>query len=338
MTSTKTKSIDPKVVVIGGGTGSFTLLSSLKHFTKNLTAVVNMVDDGGSTGKLRDELGALPPGDVRQCLVALSNAPEYLRELFNFRFEKGTLAGHSFGNLFITAFEQMNDSFADSVNIVSKVLNVQGTVLPVTLEDTILEMTLDGNKVTGQAKIEDHNFDGSKRPKMSLKPKAKLNPRVKSAILAADIVVIAPGNLYSSLVPVLITEGLDEVLARTDAKVVQVANLVNKPTQTNGLTVGDYLEIIGGAIGGVEHIDALIYNDSNPPEGLLDKYANSGELPVEVEQGQLDNAGVELIAEALISNSPVERADNDSLMTSKRNFIRHDADKVSELILGVLDD
>ena len=225
---------DPKIVVIGGGTGSFTLLSALKEHTKNLTAVVNMVDDGGSTGKLRDEMGVLPPGDVRQCLVALSDAPEYLRELFNFRFGDGDLAGHSFGNLFIAALEQMNDSFADSIEHVSKILNVQGRVLPVTLEDTKLEMDLNGEHYTGQVTVETTEFDGSKdRPLMMLTPDARLNPEADAAIREADLVVIAPGNLYSSLIPALLTKGMNEALRDCDGHVVMVANLVNKRTQTN---------------------------------------------------------------------------------------------------------
>lgn len=328
----------PKVVVIGGGTGSFTLLSSLKHATPNLTAVVNMVDDGGSTGKLRDEMGVLPPGDVRQCLVALSDAPEYVRELFNFRFGEGDLAGHNFGNLFLAALEQMNDSFADSVELASKILNVQGTVIPVTLEDTKVEMDLNGEHISGQVNIEVNTFDGSERPLMMLTPDAKLNPAADEAIRNADIVVIAPGNVYSSLVPALLTKGMAEALAETSAHVVMVANLVNKKYQTNGFSVADYLEVIGEYIEGVEHIDTLIYNSEAPPEGLFEKYANQGELPVPVDPERLATFGVKLLAAQLISDAPIERAANDQLMVAERSYIRHDTDVLTDLIMGVLDE
>jgi uncharacterized cofD-like protein len=325
---------NPNIVVIGGGTGSFTLLSSLKKFAKNITAVVNMVDDGGSTGKLRDEMGVLPPGDVRQCLVALSDAPDYLRELFNFRFGEGDLAGHSFGNLFLAALEQMNDSFADSVAQASRILNVQGRVLPVTLEDTKLEMDLNGEHYSGQVTIESVEFDGSKdRPLMMLTPDALLNPEADEAIRNADIVVIAPGNLYSSLVPALLTKGMAEALKETSAKVVMVSNLVNKKFQTNSYDVADYVEVIGNYIEGVDAIDSVIFNDQEPPEGLFEKYANKGELPVGADLARLKALGIGLISEGLISESPVERASNDQLMTAERNYIRHDADKVSKLIL-----
>ncbi len=327
------QSNDPKVVVIGGGTGSFTLLSSLKNYTKNLSAVVNMVDNGGSTGKLRDELGALPPGDVRQCLVALSSAPDNLRELFNFRFEKGSLAGHSFGNLFISAVEQMNHSFADSIETVSKVLDVQGQVIPVTLEDTTLEMDLNGEHYKGQVEVEVNTFSGKDRPLMMLTPDARINPKAEQAIIDADVVVIAPGNLYSSLIPALLTKGMAEALEATKARVVMVANLVNKKHQTDGFKVSDYLNQIGEYIDGVDRIDTLIYNDSPPPEGLLEKYANSGEMPVEADEGVLKKTGVKLVGAALISDTPVQRSGNDNLMVAERNFIRHDADKVSRLIL-----
>ncbi len=311
-------------------------MSELKKHTKNLTAVVNMVDDGGSTGKLRDEMGALPPGDIRQCLVALSDAPEFLRDLFNYRFEEGGLAGHSFGNLFISALENMNQSFDESIKQVSKVLNVQGRVLPVTLEDTKLEMDLNGEHISGQVNVETEEFDGAARPLMMLTPDARINPEAEAAILDADIVVIAPGNLYSSLIPALLTKGLSEALAKTEARVVMVANLVNKRTQTNGFKVSDYLEQIGEYVDGIDNIDVVIYNNEKPPGGLLEKYANSGELPVEADEKKLSTYGVELIGAELISDTPVQRASNDQLMVAERNYIRHDARAVSGLIMGVL--
>jgi uncharacterized cofD-like protein len=270
-------------------------------------------------------------------LVALSNAPEFLRDLFNYRFEEGGLAGHSFGNLFISALENMNSNFDESIKQVSKVLRVQGKVLPVTLEDTKLEMDLNGEHVSGQVNVETTAFDGKERPLMMLTPDARINPEAETAILEADIVVIAPGNLYISLIPALLTKGLSEALAKTDAQVVMVANLVNKRTQTNGFRVSDYVDQIGEYIDGVENIDVVIYNNGDPPAGLLERYANSGETPVSADESKLARYKLRLIGAELISDSPVKRSRNDSLMVAERNYIRHDAKRVSELIMGVLD-
>lgn len=324
----------PHIVVIGGGTGSFTLLSSLKNYTKNITSVVNMVDDGGSTGKLRDELGALPPGDVRQCLVALSDASDELRDLFNYRFSEGTLAGHSFGNLFLTALEQAKSGFGESVAIASRILNVQGEVAPVTLTSTKLVMKLDGEETVGQFNVEVNEFDGSKRPEFSLSPSSSLNPIAEKAILEADLIVIAPGNLYSSLLPNFLVGGMKQAIEESPAKVVMVSNLVNKRHQTNGLKVSDYIDILEKYIGEGQ-IDHVIYNDSEPPTGLLEKYAQSGELPVAYDKQALAGRDTEMHGEALISEKPVERSSNDKLMAAPRNFIRHDADKVSRVLMRI---
>ena len=185
----------PKIVVIGGGTGSFTLLSALKQHNVDLTALVNMADNGGSSGLLRDELGVLPPGDVRQCLVALSTAPEELRELFNYRFPEGTFGGHSFGNLFISAVESMTSDFNDAIRIAGDVLRIQGRVLPMTLKDCNLVLEVGNKKIVGEYKIAYSDFDLQEKPKLSLTPKATITTESKQAIIDADLVVIAPGNL-----------------------------------------------------------------------------------------------------------------------------------------------
>ena len=184
--------IGTKIVVIGGGTGSFTLISGLKNYTTNITALVNMVDDGGSTGVLRDELGVLPAGDVRQCLVALSNTPK-VRELFNYRFEEGSLKGHAFGNLFMAALERMTGSFAEAVETASEVLSVRGRVEPITLDNTTLTVKLaDGTVVKGQHSAEGLKIPESERPWLELMPEANLNPAANQAIAEADLIVISP--------------------------------------------------------------------------------------------------------------------------------------------------
>lgn len=325
---------EPKIVVLGGGTGSFNVLSALKHESRQISAVVNMVDDGGSSGKLRDELGALPPGDVRQCLVALSDAPVFLRELFNFRFSAGELAGHSFGNLFISALESMSGSFAESIERTADVLRVSGRVIPVTLENTILEMDIKGEHIVGQANIEMAKFSGSDRPLMMLSPDAAVNPLAEEAIIEADIVIVAPGNLYSSLVPVLLTNGVAEAISNTKAEVLMIANLVNKKYQTNGYKLSDYVEVIGDYLGGPQHIDSLIYNNNPIPKQLLDKYAAGGEVAVEIDEAEVARLGISTFGAPLVSSEPVKRSKGDSLMETPRNFIRHDTKALAEAIFA----
>jgi len=193
MSSEQPKS-DLRVVTIGGGTGSFTLLSVLKEYFNDLTAIVTMSDNGGSTGQLRDELGVLPPGDTRQCLVALSESPK-VRDLFNYRFDEGSLAGHSFGNLFLTALEKMTGSFAEAVETASEVLNVQGQVIPATLDNVQLNLAWPDHNVVLEGEevidVEALPYD-PRQAILSLEPAAQANPAALAAIATADLVVIAP--------------------------------------------------------------------------------------------------------------------------------------------------
>ena len=228
------------IVVIGGGTGSFTLLQGLKRYTHNITALVNMADDGGSTGQLRDELGVLPPGDVRQCLVALSDTPK-VRDLFNYRFDEGSFKGHAFGNLFLTALEKMTGSFAEAVEMASDVLKITGRVEPITLSNVQLcAEGADGKPITGEYKIA--HAEIALRPNVWLEPEADANPEATKAILEADMVIIAPGNLYGSLAPARVISGIQEALKTTKAKCVYVANLVTKPGPTDGFSVKDFAD------------------------------------------------------------------------------------------------
>ena len=196
--------IGVKIVVIGGGTGSFTLLSGLKRYVHNITALVNMVDDGGSTGILRDELGVLPAGEVRQCLVALSNSPK-VRDLFNYRFSEGSMKGHAFGNLFMAALEKMTGSFADAVDVASDVLSVCGRVEPMSLDDITLVATMNGKVIAkGQHAIDAASMPGGERPFLTLEPFAHINPRAEAAILRnipAHTGKTTPGILTSHRLP-----------------------------------------------------------------------------------------------------------------------------------------
>ncbi len=323
-----------KVVVIGGGTGSFTLLSSLKHHPISITALVNMADNGGSTGVLRDELGVLPPGDVRQCLVALSQSPETLRELFNYRFPKGTFAaGHSFGNLFLSAFEMMSKDFGQAVELAEKVLNIKGKVLPITLDNCHLVIDTYAGTLKGEYEISQLNFEEDERPKLYLEPKADLSPKARQAILEADLVVIAPGNLYGSLAPALLVDGIGRTLRQTKAPIVYVANLVNKPHQTAGFAVHDYVDELERFIGG-QAIDVVLYNNKLPSKAILNKYAVEGEYPIAIDTEILKRAHYKAIGGDFLSKQAQSRNRNDTFI--KRSLIRHDGDVIAKAIMGLL--
>ena len=326
---------DPHIVVIGGGTGSFTVLSALKKHTRNITAIVNMSDDGGSTGILRDEMGALPPGDVRQCLVALSRAPESMRTLFNYRFEgQGGLGGHAFGNLLLTALEKTTGNFGAAVQTASKILNVVGQVLPVTLEDCrLVHVDSDGAKITGQHAVEEYVMRPGTRPHLLLEPAVTLNPLVARALARANLVVIAPGNLYASLAPTLLVPGFGDALAATAAPLVNVTNLVTKPGQTDGFHVADYAAEIERFIQ-PRRLDYVIYNNHEPDEALLRTYAAAGEYGVAIGRARLDAAHYRAIGMPLVSGDIPAQSPGDTLI--RRTLIRHDGPRLAERIMGII--
>ncbi len=324
----------PVITLIGGGTGSYTLLQSLKKLTPNITALVNMADDGGSTGVLRDELGVLPPGDVRQCLVALSDASQELRDLFNFRFPNGgVLQGHSFGNIFLSAVEKMTNNFEDGVRIASDVLRITGTVLPITLDNCQLILKTDDAVIEGQHAIELYNLPPHYHPDLSFSAQTTITAKAKSAILKADIIIIAPGNLYASLAPALIVGGVTEALQASKAKKVFVCNLVNKPAHTADFAVHDYAyEIERLTCSGL--LDYVLYNNDMPSPSLLRKYALDHEYPVLVDESMLQGKSYQAIGGSFLSHSAVARNPNDIFM--QRSLIRHDANAVSAAIANLI--
>ncbi len=327
-----TATTGPKVVVIGAGTGTFTILSALKYYARDITAIVNMSDDGGSTGILRDELGVLPPGDVRQCLVALSESDQKMRDLFNYRFDEGALEGHSFGNLFLTALEKTTGSFAQAVRTAGEILKISGQVVPVTLSNIKLVLTeSNGEVIKGEYQIVQHRFQ-SARPNLSLEPQAKINPEARAAIAAADVVVIAPGNLYTSLAPTLMVGGMSEALAATNAKLVYISNLVTKPGQTDGFKVHDYVREIERFIGS-KTVDYVIYNQLKPTLQLLKKYAQAGEYAVGFDPKVFEKAHYQAIGDDLVSNAIPKLKPSEQRIP--RTLIRHDSNKVARLIMRI---
>jgi uncharacterized cofD-like protein len=321
-----------RIAVIGGGTGSFTLLRSLKNYTNHITALVNMADDGGSTGVLRDELGVLPPGDVRQCLVALAES-ERTRDLFNYRFEEGTFSGHAFGNIFMAALEKMTGNFAEAVEEASRVLNIVGRVEPITLDPVTLVLEKqNGEVIKGEFQIGHLDFGGVTHPNVHLEPAPRLNPAAAQAIAKADIVVIAPGNLYGSLAPALVVPGISEALKNSKAKKVYVCNLVTKPGQTDGFTVSEFATEIERL--GDFKLDYVLYNTERPSGDLIARYAKDGELPVEYDKVTLKKQHYKAEGGKFLSNEFVAHNSGSSdPIAATRTLIRHDSDSIARALM-----
>ncbi len=324
-----------KVVVIGGGTGTFTVLSGLKKFRKKnnleLSAVVSMADDGGSTGILRDELGVLPPGDVRQCLIALSTSDALMRELMGYRFDNGSLKGHNFGNLLLSALEKVTGGFDKAVEKVSEILRCEGKIIPVTLKKVTLVAKLKGGKVIkGQKNI--HASDLSQLEKLFLSPKARANHHAVDAIRNADIVVIGPGDLYSSLLPNLLIEEIREALSKTKAKKVYIANLMTKLGHTSGFSALDFKKKIEEHL--QTQLDVVIYNNKVPRKELLERYKREGEEIVKFSNAKKSKSvGTRLVGGDLLNKNIKPRKKGDPI---RRNLIRHNPVRLAKLILGSL--
>lgn len=324
---------DIKIAVIGGGTGSFTLLTALKNHTTKLAALVSMADDGGSTGVLRDELGALPPGDIRQCLVALSRSSE-LRDLFNYRFEEGGLSGHAFGNLFLTALEKMTGDFAAGVEVASEVLDIVGVVEPITLTNVRLMIEdINGTVTQGEMNISKKDFQ-SGRPKVWLEPAAEANPRAVSAIYHADMVIIAPGDIYRSIAPALVVPGIGQALKKSKAVKIYVSNLVTKPGQTDGFGVSDLADEIE-RFSGSKFLDYVLYNTKKPNDKLLKKYAHDGEESVIYDESKFTNKSYIAIGRDLISNRVWKNTNRSDPLSHERTLIRHDSDLVVKALISL---
>jgi uncharacterized cofD-like protein len=256
----------PRIVAIGGGTGLSSLLRGLKTYTSNLSVIVTVADDGGSSGRLRDEYRILPPGDFRQCLIALADAEPLMKQLFDHRFKEGSLDGHSFGNLFIMAMADVTGNFEHALRESGKVLAVKGTIVPSTLQDVTLVASINGHTVEGESKIPQQNAPITQ---VFLKPDgAQVNPEAAQAILNAELVVIGPGSLYTSILPNLLVEGMVEAIKASPALKVLICNLASQKGETEGYCVDDYLRVIH------EHVGSNIFdfvlvnsNHSHMPTG-----------------------------------------------------------------------
>lgn len=313
------------IVVIGGGTGTFTILTGLKKYPFNLTVIVAMTDSGGSTGVLRDELGVLPPGDVARCLVALSTQDRLMRELMDYRFDNGTLKGFRFGNLLLSALEKMTGSFQSAVERASDILRTNGRVIPATLDKVHLMAKVGSEVIRGEEKIQMTKLNGSLEH-LWLEPVARANPKALAALRAADAIIIGPGGFYTSLVTNLLVRDIPETIRKSSAKKIYVCNLMTKVEHTDGYSVADYTATLEKYLGGP--VDAVIYNNKQPKADILKRYAREGDTLTSWDRLP---EGRELVGDNLLSNreNSFQKIGTASIEAS---LVRHDPAKLAAII------
>lgn len=327
-----------KIVVIGGGTGTYNLLRGLKKYQAQLsiTAVVTMADSGGSTGRLRDEFGFLPVGDVRMALTALAGEDDehekILRQLFLYRFEKGEgLRGHNFGNLFLVALTDILGSEEEAIRSAGRVLRVEGCVAPVSTKSVNLLATYaDGVVVKGEHEIDEPspNRFCQRIVKLKTQPEATISESAKMAIAEADLLVVGPGDLYTSLLANLVIEGVPQALQQSLAKMAFVTNLMTRRGQTHGFGVQELVSEIESYAG--RSLDYVLVNNSPLPVDLLERYELQGEYPVRF---NYDSADQRFISTDLLTDEVVHIAHSDNL---RRSLIRHDSEKLATQIVNLL--
>ncbi len=315
----------PKVVVIGGGTGVSVLLRGIKAYTDNITAIVTVADDGGGSGVLREDLGMLPPGDIRSCILALADDESIMQKLLNYRFEEGRLQGQSFGNLFIAAMNAISHDFVEAIKNVSEVMAVKGTVLPVTLEDITLTAELvNGDIVNGESSIP--KIVRKKRSKIKT---VKINPRkVKAlpyclkAIQEADIIILGPGSLYTSIIPNLLVDNIEEALHNAKGKKFYISNVMTQPGETFEYDLYDHIEAIESHLkNGSQIIDYIVANTGEVDKSFLKHYWDKGSDLVNVNLPRFEKDAYQFILGDFVE--------------VKNGYIRHNATKIIETILNI---
>lgn len=310
----------PRIVVLGGGTGLSVLLRGLKTYTSNISAIVTVTDDGGSSGRLRTELGVLPPGDIRNCLVALADKETVMEEVLSYRFKQGQgLTGHSLGNLLLVALSEMAGGFVHAIQELSKVLAVRGQVLPATLAQAVLcaEM-MDGQMVEGETQIT--GLKGHIK-RVYLKPS---NPQPVDeslkAIAQAEAIILGPGSLYTSIIPNLLVEGIVEAIRQSRGKKIYICNVMTQPGETDGYTASDHLQAIYEHCG-CNLVDYIIVNNRLALRKQLKKYETQGAYPVKVNTQGLAKLGVGVVQENLLDQSDLVRHNPQRLAQTVINLI-----------------
>jgi uncharacterized cofD-like protein len=330
---------NPSVVVIGGGTGTFTVLNSLRDQPVQLTALMTMVDDGGSNKILRDEFGLLPTSGIRQAMVALSGKQSVMRDLFMYRYHRGTgISGMTFGNLFLAAMADILGSQEKAIAETSRFLGVKGNILPISFDDVQLLATYEnGSQVLGEHRIDMPEHDGTKRIiALQTIPAAKISPKAREAILGADMIIMGPGDFYTNTIVNLIVEGVAEAIQKSSARLVFIINLMTKYGEAYNYKASDYLRDLGKFLPLSRVNYVVINNDTNYPREALDKYKNEKAQPVmdDLNKTALPDK-VKVIRTPLVSQTVIQPEKGDAI---RRSMIRHDERKLGKLLLQIYND
>ena len=307
-----------KIVAIGGGTGLSMVLKGIKKYTNNITAVVTVRDDGVSSGRLREEMGVLPPGDIRNCIAALADDEDLITKLFQYRFKAGEgLEGHSFGNLFLTALCAITGNMVRAVKESSNVLNIRGVVLPATLDDMKLAAKFeDGRIIKGESNIPEAH---GKIQRLFTEPEVcRALPEVIAAIHEADLIILGPGSLYTSVIPNLLVSGIAEAIDESHARKIYVCNIMTQPGETDNYSVASHVNALISHAGGRKIIDAVLVNDSLP-DNISEGYAKSGSIPVRLDMENIAPTGISVVTQKLIQES-------------KEGLVRHSSNRVARAV------
>jgi len=316
----------PKIVAIGGGTGLSTMLRGIKYYTSNITAIVTVGDDGGGSGALREELGILPPGDIRNCILALADTEPLMEELLQYRFKEGNLKNQSFGNLFLAAMDGISNNFEEAVKKMSSVLAVTGRVLPVTLDDMVLKARLEnGNIVEGESNIPKEAIrQKSKIERMFIEPKtAKALNEALEAIMDADAIILGPGSLYTSVIPNLLVKDIRKALKDTKALKIYVSNIMTQEGETDGYSVADHIKAIFKH-GGNGIIDYVATNTREINDSIRERYLEKNAEPVKINEKEIMDLNVKVV--------------QGDFVTIKNGFARHDPDKLAKFLMEIIMD
>ena len=311
----------PKIVGVGGGTGLSTMLRGLKNYTNNITAIVTVGDDGGGSGKIREDFGMLPPGDIRNCILALADTEPIMEKLLQYRFKEGSLEGQSFGNLFLAAMAGISDNFEEAVQRMSSVLAVTGKVLPVTLDDMKLVAILEnGDEIDGESRIPDEAIARkSKIKKLMINPEnAKPLVDALKAIEEADAIIMGPGSLYTSIIPNLLVTDIADTICESDAIKIYISNIMTQPGETDDFTAADHLKTLIN-YGGKKCVDYVIANNGTIPDDIKERYLKEGSKLVELDRDNIKGLGVEIVEENLVKIT--------------KGYVKHDSEYLADIIM-----
>lgn len=311
----------PKIVVIGGGTGLSTMLRGLKKYTNNITAIVTVGDDGGGSGKIREDFGMLPPGDIRNCILALADTEPIMEKLLQYRFKEGSLEGQSFGNLFLAAMAGISDNFEEAVQKMSSVLAVTGKVLPVTLDDMKLIAILEnGDKIEGESRIPSEAIERKSRIKELKIDPVNAEPLFDAikAIEEADAIIMGPGSLYTSIIPNLLVSNIADTICKSDAIKIYISNIMTQPGETDNFTASDHLKTLM-KYGGSNCVQYIVANNGVIPKDIEDRYLQEESKLVELDRENISKLGVEIIEEDLVKIT--------------KGYVKHDSKYLAEVIM-----